>query len=153
MKTKLACVLGLAALVASLICGASGAYADVFEAESSVLQTLAPDADANGAESSDKLHCVLYSDGADNCVVNTQFTVVDQPSSAIDETEPSAIEPATPVQFVDAVAVAVILSVTIAVPGQSPWDSEEAAPTVSIVESPAPDLILEAKTMVLDLAE
>jgi len=132
MKTKLACVLGLAALAASFGCGVSLAHADAIEAASSVSIALASDADLNGAESPD-LHCVLYSDGADNCIVNVEVAAVDLPSSADGETEPSAAAPA--IQFVDAIAVAVVQTVTIAAPGSDARDSEEPAVTGSI---PAP---------------
>ncbi len=40
MKTKFACILGLAVLVTSFICGGSLVYADALEAASSALQTL-----------------------------------------------------------------------------------------------------------------
>src|SRR5215471_11286887 len=98
MKTRLAYILGLALLATSPVCGGSLAYADALEAESSALPTLAPDANANGAESLDQLHCVFYSDGADNCIVNAQPTAVDQLSSTADESEP-----APAIQFVDAI--------------------------------------------------
>jgi len=124
MKTKLACILGLAALATSLLCGGSLAYADALEAESSALLTFAPDANASGAESLDKLHCVFYSDGADNCIVNTQITAADQPSSDIGETEPSATEPAPAIHFVDAISVIVTQSITIAAPGLISGDEE-----------------------------
>jgi hypothetical protein len=148
MKTKRACILGLALLATSLVCGGSLAHADALEAESSALLTLTPDANANGAESLDKLHCVLYSDGADNCIVNAQIPVVDQPSSAVDETEPSATEPAPAVQFFDAITVIVAQSVTIAAPGLNPGDSEEPAFTGSIPVPSAtePVLNLDAKS-------
>jgi len=148
MKTKLACTLGLVLLATSLVCGGSLAYADALEAESSALLTLAPDANANGAESVDKLHCVFYSDGADNCIVNAQVPVVDQPSSTLDETEPSATEPAPAVQFFDAITVIVAQSVTIAAPGLNPGDSEEPASTESIPVPSAtePVLNLDAKS-------
>jgi len=153
MKTKFACILGLAVLVTSFICGGSLVYADALEAASSALQTLAPDANMNGAESLDQLHCVLYSDGADNCIVNPQLAAVDQPSSAVSEIEPSATEAAPAIQFVDAIAVAVAQTVTIAVPGLDARDSEEPVQTGSISEPAAPILILEAKTTALDHAE
>jgi len=130
MKTKLACVLGLAALAASFGCGVSLAHADAIEAASSVSIALASDADLNGAESPD-LHCVLYSDGADNCIVNVEVAAADPSSSA--DSEPSAAAPA--IQFADAIAVAVVQTVTIAAPGSDARDSEEPAVTGSI---PAP---------------
>jgi hypothetical protein len=117
------------------------------------LQTLAPDAKTNGAESLDQLHCVLYSDGADNCIVNPQLAAVDQSSSAVSEIKPSATEAAPAIQFVDAIAVAVAQTVTIAVPGLDARDSEEPVQTGSISEPAAPILILEAKTTALDHAE
>jgi hypothetical protein len=150
MKTKLACTLGLALLATSFICGGSLAYADALEAESSALLTLAPNANANGAESLDKLHCVFYSDGADNCIVNAQVPVVDQPSSAVDETEPPATEPAPAVQFFDAVTVIVAQSVTIAAPGLNPGDSEEpaSAGSIPVPSATEPVLNLDAKSTI-----
>ena len=147
MKTKLACILGLAVLVTSFICGGSLVYADALEAASSALLTLAPDANTNSAESSDELHCMLYSDGADNCIVNAQPAVVDQPSSAVSEIEPSATDAAPAIQFVDAIAVVVAQTVTVAAPGLNVWDSEEPAYTGSIPEPSAtePVLNLDAK--------
>jgi hypothetical protein len=135
MKTTFACILGLAALVTSFTCGGSLVHADALEAESSALLTLAPDADTSGAESSDKLHCALYSDGADNCIVNVQLEMVDQSSAVVSEIEPSATEAAPAIQFVDAIAVVVTQSVAIAVPGADAGNSEEPAHTGSI---PAP---------------
>jgi hypothetical protein len=148
MKTKLAYILGLAVLATSFICGGSLAYADALEAESSALLTLAPDANASGAESLDKPHCVFYSDGADNCIVNTQLTVVDQPSSAIGETEPSATEAAPTIQFVDAIAVIVTQSITPASPGLIPENSEEPASAESMPTPSATEPVLnsDAKT-------
>ena len=213
MKTTFACILGLAALVTSFTCGGSLVHADALEAESSALLTLAPDADTSGAESSDKLHCALYSDGADSCIVNVQLEMVDQSSAVVSEIEPSATEAASAIQFVDAIAVvvtqsvaiaapgadagnseepahtgsipapsvepvfnpdaeattdafmapagqtadaivvAVVQSVTVAVPGQKSWDNEEAEQTGLNAAPTAPLLILEAKTTVLDHAE
>jgi len=135
MKTKLACVLGLAALVMSSTCGASLVHADALEAASSGLLTLAPEADANGAGSLDQLHCVLYSDGADNCIVNAQPAAADPTPPAVGAIESSAIASAPAIQFVDAIAVAVVQTVTIAAPGLDARDSEEPAYTGSI---PAP---------------
>ena len=143
MKTKLACILGLVLLAASPFSGGSLVHADALEAESSELLALASDADTNGAGSFDQLHCVLYSDGADNCIVNAQAP--DQPLSAAEETELSATEPATidasvadpepAVRYLDAIPVVVVQSVTIAAPGLDPGNGEEPASTGSI---PAP---------------
>ena len=148
MKTKLACVLGLAALATSLTCGGFLAYADALEAESSALLILAPDADNNGAESLDKLHCVLYSDGADNCIVNVQLEAVDQQSTVVSEVEPSATESAPVIQFVDAIPVFVSQTVTIAAPELNAGDREEPAYTGSIPVPAAtePVLNLDANT-------
>jgi hypothetical protein len=148
MKIRLACVLGLAVLVTSFTCGGSLVRADALEAASSALQTLAPDADAYGAES--ELHCVYYSDGADNCIVNPQPAAGDQASSAVSEIEPSATDAAPAGQSADAIVVAVVQSVSIAVPGQNPWYGEAVTQTGSISEPTAPSLILEAKTTALD---
>src|SRR5262249_25215180 len=77
MKTIVAGFLGLVALVTAFP-GGSPVYADAVEAESSALSILAPDAGVTGVESVDQFHCVLYSDGADNCIVNVQPADVDQ---------------------------------------------------------------------------
>jgi hypothetical protein len=127
MKTMVACVLGLAALVTSFASGGSRVHADALEAESSALPILARDADANRVESLDKLHCVLYSDGADNCIVNTQFEALDQQSIAVSDIDPSAAESAPAIRFVDAIPVAVVQTVTIAAPGQNVGDRDETA--------------------------
>ena len=91
MKTMVAGFLGLVALVTSFF-GGSPVYADALEAESSALSLIAPDAGANGVESLDKLHCVFYSDGADNCIVNVQPEDVGQQSTAVSEIDPPATE-------------------------------------------------------------
>jgi hypothetical protein len=107
--------LGLVALVMSFP-GGSPVYADALEAESSALPILAPDAAANGVESLDQFHCVLYSDGADNCIVNVQPADV-------------ATEEAPAIRFVDAIAVVVVQTVTIAAPGLDAGDRGETAYT------------------------
>lgn len=147
MKTMVACVLGLAALVTSFASGDSRVYADALEAESSMLPILAPDADANRVENLDKLHCVLYSDGADNCIVNTQLDAVEQQSTAVSEIDQSETEPAPAVRFVDAIPVAVVQTVTIAAPGQNVVDRDETA-NAGPMPAPAtePALNLDAKT-------
>ena len=89
MKTKLASVLGLAVLVASFTCGSSFVYADALEAASTAMQTLAPDATANGVESVDKLPCESSCVGAENCTGDAQTAEVGQSSSAVSEIEPS----------------------------------------------------------------
>jgi hypothetical protein len=138
MKTILASVLGLVVLVA-LTCGSSFVYADALEAASSAMQTLAPDATANGAESVDKLPCESSCVGAEHCTGDAQAAEVDQPSSAVSEIEPSAIEasPAPAVQSADAIIVEVTQTVTIVVPGDEAADSEEPAVTGSIQEPAA----------------
>ena len=135
MKTILASVLGLAVLVA-LTCGSSFVYADALEAASSAMQTLAPDATANGAESVDKLPCESSCVGAEHCTGDAQAAEVDQPSSAVSEIEPSVTEasPAPAVQSADAIIVEVTQTVTIVVPGDEAADSEEPAVTGAIEE-------------------
>jgi hypothetical protein len=170
MKTIVACVWGLAALVTSFASGGSPVYADALEAESSALPILAPDADTNRVGSLDKLHCVFYSDGADNCVVNVQLEAVDQRSTAVSEIDqigvfiglrgggspppppvseidPPATGSAPAIQFVDAVPVAVVQTVTIAAPGLNAGDGKETANTGPML-APAtePALGLDAKT-------
>jgi hypothetical protein len=142
MKTKLAIVLGLAVLVASFTCGSSFVYADAPEAASSAMQSLVPDADANGAEA-DKLLRMCNCDGAENnCTGDAQTAEAAQPPSAVSETEPSTIEPSTveaspapAIQSADAIIVEVTETVTVVVPGEDAADSEEPAVTGSI---PAP---------------
>jgi len=126
MKIKVAGFLGLVALV-TWFPGGSAAYADALEAESSALSVVAPDAGANGAESLDQLHCVLYSNGADNCVVNAPIEAVDQQSAAVSEIDPSATDEAPAIRFVDAIPVVVVQTVTIAAPGLNAGDHEEPA--------------------------
>jgi hypothetical protein len=149
MKTKLARVLGLAVLVASFTCGGSLVYADALEATSSAMQTLAPDADANGTESVGALPCASYDEGAETCTVKAPLAEVDQPSSPASTIEPAATaaslteaSPAPAIQSADAVVVEVIETVTIAVPGQGAGDNEEAAVTGSITELPATEPVL-----------
>jgi hypothetical protein len=137
MKTKLASVLGLAVLMACFICGSSFVYADdVLEAASSAMQTLAPDATANGVESVDKLPCESSCVGTEHCAGNAQTVEADQPSSTVSEIEPSVTEasPAPTVQSADAIIVEVTQTVTIVVPGDEAADSEEPAVTGAIAE-------------------
>jgi len=131
MKTILASVLGLVVLVA-LTCGSSFVYADALEA-ASAMQTLAPDATANGAESVDKLPCESSCVGAEHCTGDAQAAEVDQPSSAVSEIEPSVTE-ASPAP---AVQSEVTQTVTIVVPGDEAADSEEPAVTGAIEEPAA----------------
>jgi hypothetical protein len=128
MKTIVAGFLGLVALVTSFP-GGSPVYADAFEAESSALSILAPDAGATGVESLDQSHCVLYSDGADNCIVNVQTADVDQQSTAASEIDPPATEEAPAIRFVDAIPVVIVQTVTIAAPGLDAGDCGETAYT------------------------
>jgi hypothetical protein len=140
MKTKLASVLGLAVLMACFICGSSFVYADdVLEVASSAMQTFAPDATANGAESVDKLPCESSCVGTEHCTGDAQTVEADQPSSAASEIEPSVTEasPAPAVQSADAIIVEVTQTVTIVVPGDDAADSEEPAVTGSILEPTA----------------
>lgn len=114
MKTVVRCFLGLVALVTFAV--GSPVYADALEAGSSAWSLAAPDAGANGLESLDRTHCVLYSDGADNCIVNPQPGMLDQGATAVSETDPPATQ-SPPIRFVDAIPVAVVQTVTIAAPG------------------------------------
>jgi hypothetical protein len=149
MKTMVACFLGLAALAMSFAGGGSPAYADALEAESSAMPILAPGADTNGVASLEELHCTLYSDGADNCIVNVQLEAVDQPSTAVSETEPSAADEAPAIRFADAIPVDVVQTVIIAAPGLNAGDREETAHTLPMpvpVTEPALDLDAKATT-------
>jgi hypothetical protein len=146
MKTMIAGFLGLVALVMSFP-GGSPVYADALEAESSALSILAPDAGASGVESVDQFHCVLYSDGADNCIVNVQPADVDQQSTAVSEIDPSGAEQAPAIRFVEAIPVIVVQTVTIAAPG---LDAEDRGETAYTGPAPAsttePVLDVDAKT-------
>jgi hypothetical protein len=148
MKTKLAIVLGLAVLVASFTCGSSFVYADAPEAASSAMQSLVPDADANGAEA-DKLLRMCNCDGAENnCTGDAQTAEAGQPPSAVSEIEPSTVEasPAPAIQSADAIIVEVTETVTVVVPGEDAADREEPAVTGSIPEPAAtePAAVVEA---------
>jgi hypothetical protein len=138
MKTIVACFLGLIALVT--FAGGSPLYADALEAESLAL-SVAPGAGANGVGSPDDGHCVFYSDGADNCIVNMQPEInmqraaVDQSSTAVSEPDPSATEPALTIRFMNAIPVAVVQTVTIAASGA---DAEDREGTSSAQPSPGP---------------
>jgi hypothetical protein len=146
MKTMMAGFLGLVALVMSFP-GGSPVYADALEAESSALSILAPDAGANGVESLDQSHCVLYSDGADNCIVNVQPAAVDQQSTAVSEIDPPAAGEAPAIRFVDAIPVVVIQTVTIAAPGLDDGDHGQTAFTQPVpVPTTEPVLDVDVKT-------
>jgi len=146
MKTIVAGFLGLVALVTSFP-GGSPVYADALEAESSALSILAPDAGANGVESVDQFHCVLYSDGADNCIVNVQPEDVGQQSTAVSEINPLATEQAPAIRFVDAIPVVVVQTVTIAAPGLDAGDRGETAYTRPLpVPATEPVLDVDVKT-------
>jgi hypothetical protein len=148
MKTMIAGFLGLVALVMSFP-GDSPAYADTLEAESSALSVLAPDAAANGVESLDQFHCVLYSDGADSCIVNAQPADVDQQSTAVSEIDPPAAEQVLAIRFVDAIPVVVVQTVTIAAPGLDVGDRGETAytgPAPAPTTEPALDVDVKTRT-------
>jgi hypothetical protein len=147
MKTVVTGFLGLVALATSFL-GSSPVYADALEAESSALLVLAPDAGASRVESVDQLHCVLYSDGADNCIVNQQIEAVDQQSAAVNDIDASATEEAPVIRFVDAIPVVVVQTVTIAAAGLDAGDREEAAytPAPAPVTEPASDVDGKATT-------
>jgi hypothetical protein len=142
MKTIVAGFLGLIALVTSFP-GGSPVYADALEAESSALSILAPDAGATGVESLDQSHCVLYSDGADNCIVNVQPAAVDQQSTTVSEIDPPAAGEAPAIRFVDAIPVVVIQTVTIAAPG---LDGQTAFTQPVPVPTTEPVLDVDVKT-------
>jgi hypothetical protein len=133
--------LGLVALAMSFS-GGSPVYADALEAESSALSILAPDAGANAVESVDQFHCVLYRDGADNCIVNVQPADVDQQSTAVSEIDSPAAGEAPAIRFVDAIPVVVIQTVTIAAPGLDAGDRGETAYT-GPAPVPATDPVLD----------
>jgi hypothetical protein len=141
MKTIVAGFLGLVALVTSFP-GGSPVYADALEAASSALSILAPDAGANGVESLDQFHCVLYSDGADNCIVNVQPEDVGQQSTAVSEINPLATEQAPAIRFVDAIPVVIVQTVTIAAPGLDAGDRGETASTRPL-PAPATEPVLD----------
>jgi len=154
MKTKLASVLGLAVLMASFTCGGSVVYADAPEALSSAMQTLAPDANANGTESVGTLPCASTDDGAETCTVNAALAEVDQlsPAGAIEPsvTEASSTEAPMPaIQSVDAIVVEVTQTVTIAVPGQ---DEDDEAPVLveSVPEPTATEPVLVVASATID---
>lgn len=144
MKTIVGSFLGLVALVTS-IAGGSPVYADALEAEASAFSVLAPGADMNGVESLDDAHCAFYSNGADNCIVNAQPEVVDQWSTTVSEVDPSAIERASAVRFVDAIPVAVVQTVTIAAPGADSGDREETS-SAQPMPVPATEPVLDRDT-------
>lgn len=154
MKTKLASVLGLAVLMASFTCGGSVVYADAPEALSSAMQTLAPDANANGTESVGTLPCAFTDDGAETCTVHATLAEVDHlsPAGAIEPsvTEASSTEaPAPAIQSVDAIVVEVTQTVTIAVPGQ---DEDAEAPVLaeSVPEPTATEPVLVVANATID---
>src|SRR5215470_5253872 len=117
MKTIVACVLGLAAFAISFASGGSPVHADALETGSSALPIVALDPDTNVLGALDQLHCVLYSDGADTCVVNEPLEVFDQQSTAVSEIDTSGTEPAPAVRFVDAIPAVVVQTATVAAPG------------------------------------
>jgi hypothetical protein len=136
----------LAALVTSLA-SVGSVYADALEAESSALPILTADADTNGVDSLNKMHCVLYSDGADNCIVNVQLEAVDQWSTAVSEINPSETELAPTVKSVDAIRVVVVQTVAIATPGVNAGDREDTANTGAMpVPATEPVVDPDAKT-------
>jgi hypothetical protein len=136
MKTIVGCFLGLVALMTFSV--GSPVYADEIDAEASALSVLAPDAGANGIDGLDDTHCVLYSDGADNCIVNAQPEVVDEGATTFSEIDSSPTEEAPAIRFLDAVPVAVIQTVTMAAPGADNGDREE-TPAGRPVLMPAPE--------------
>src|SRR5215831_17256938 len=127
MKTIVACVLGLAAFAISFAGGGSRVYADAIETASSALQILAPAAGTAVIEALDHRHCVLYSDGADDCVVNVPFEAFDRQSTDVSEIDTPATEPTPAVRFVDAIPVGVVQTMSIVAPGFNARETEETA--------------------------
>jgi hypothetical protein len=142
MKTKLAGVLGLAVLVASLTCGSSFVYADELEAAPAVVETLA--ANANAVESVDKLPCESACTNAENRTGDVEITEAGPSPTAVSETEPSTVEESPAVRSADAIIVEVTQTVTIVVPGEDAADSEEPAITGSIQEPVVAEPVVEA---------
>src|SRR5215475_12812223 len=152
MKTMVACFLGLAALAMLLAGGGSPAYADALKAVPPASPILASGADTNGVARTDELHCVLYSNGADNCIVNVQPGAAGQQSTTVGEIDPSAAEQPPAVRFVDAIAVDVVQTVTIAAPGLNAGDREGKARTAPMpVPATKLALDLDAKAGALEL--
>jgi hypothetical protein len=145
MKTIVACFLGLIALVT--FASGSPIYADALEAESLAL-SIPPSAGTNGLESLDGGHCVFYSDGADNCIVNVQPEVnmqpeaIDQSSTAVSEPEPSATGSALAIRSMDAIPVTVVQTVTIAASGIDAKDHEGTS-SAQPIPIPATEPILD----------
>ena len=86
---------------------------------------VALDPDTNVLGALDQLHCVLYSDGADTCVVNEPLEVFDQQSTAVSEIDTSGTEPAPAVRFVDAIPAVVVQTVTVAALGFDARENEQ----------------------------
>ncbi len=141
MKTIVGCFLGLFALVT--FSAGSPVSADELDAEAFALPVLAADPGASGIERLDSAHCVLYSDGADNCIVNNvPPEVVDEGSTNFSEGDLSATEPAPAIRFLDAVPVAVVQTVTVAAPGAHDGQREEAS-SAQPMPAPAPVPVLD----------
>ena len=146
MKTKLASVLGLAVLVASLTCGSSFVSADELEAAPAAVQTLAADANAtaNAVESVDKLPCESACINAENRTGDVETTEAGGSPTVVSETEPSTVEESPAVRSADAIIVEVTQTVTIVVPGEDAAVSEEPAITGSVQEPVAAEPVVEA---------
>jgi hypothetical protein len=148
MKTIVASFLGLIALVT--FAGGSPVRADALEAEPSAL-SIPPGAGTSAVESLEDGHCAFYSDGADNCIVNVQPEVnmqpeaVDQSSTAVSESDPSATESTPAIRFMDAIPVMVVQTVTIAASGVDAGDREGTSQPIPV---PATEPVLDhdAKT-------
>jgi hypothetical protein len=150
MKTIVASFLGLIALVT--FAGGSPVRADALEAEPLAL-SIPPGAGASAVESLGDGHCAFYSDGADNCIVNVQPEInmqpeaVDQSSTAVSESDPSATESTPAIRFMDAIPVMVVQTVTIAASGVDAGDREATSSAQPIaVPATEPGLDHDAKT-------
>jgi hypothetical protein len=157
MKTIVASFLGLIALVT--FAGGSPVHADALEAEPLAL-SIPQGAGTSAVESSEDGHCALYSDGADNCIVNVQPEVnmqpeaVDQSATAVSESDPSATESTPAIRFMDAIPVMVVQTVTIAASGVDAGDREGTSSAQPIpVPATEPVLHHDAETTIGAIVE
>jgi hypothetical protein len=145
MKIIVASFLGLIALVT--FAGGSPVHADALEAEPLAL-SIPPGAGTNAVESLEDGHCAFYSDGADNCIVNVQPEVnrqpdaVDQSSTAVSESDPSADDFTSAIRSMDAIPVMVVQTVTIAAFGVDAGDREGTS-SAQPIPVPATDPVLD----------
>src|ERR1700677_4284728 len=136
MKTNLSSALGLVLLATSMTCVSSFAYSDPSE---TALETIVLEENVNVAQKLDELLCAAYDDDTQTCLSEAQVAIVDQPSSAATAVETAVADEAEPpaLHSVDAIAVEVTQTVTIAVAGETAEDTAEPAYTGSISPTPA----------------